>query len=307
MAAGFVVYIIWFTCGENRDPEEGSNELYGHAKIRETGIQDLQEESSNDTYNEKRSITESTNQHDSPFTLEQSVTRLTLPGETRSTVYSGEKETRIVLIGKIGAGKSSTANSLFGCNCFEATDDPTLVTKKCVMVKGTVRRKPVLLIDTPGIFGINENEKETELEIKRCIHLAAPGPHAFLFIMEYGRIRKDDIESIKTFFKYFGENLKHFIIIIFTHAEIMNEYQTIDQWLRKLPDLDNFLNECERRYCLISNKANARDTEQYVISIMHAIEALKFKNGLLCYTDEYIIDIKRKYLEKDQILGKISD
>lgn len=29
---------VRYFAGENRDPEEGSNELYGHEKIRETGV-----------------------------------------------------------------------------------------------------------------------------------------------------------------------------------------------------------------------------------------------------------------------------
>lgn len=200
-----------------------------------------------------------------------------------------EEETRIVVLGKIGVGKSSTANTFLGCYLFSSNDEPTLETKTCSSVKGTVRQKQFLVIDTPGVFGINENEKEIELEIKKGMLLAAPGPHVFLFIIKYGRFRKDDIESFKTFLNFFGENLKHYIIIVFTHAERLKENQTIDQWLRKFPDLEIFLNECERRYCLINNKANARDREQYVMCLMNAIEALKFKNALRYYTEDAIM------------------
>lgn len=217
-------------------------------------------------------------------------------------MYIVEEETRIVLVGKTGVGKSSTANTLLQRSFFQASDDPTPVTEKCMTGKGIWGQRQFLLIDTPGIFAINDKEEKTEQEIKRCIHLAAPGPHAILFVIEYGRIRQDDFESIKTFLKYFGEKLKQFVIIVFTHADKVKEYQTLEKWLEKVPELKSFLKECGDRYCLVNNDANERDKEQYVMCLMNAIEALKVTNGLLHYTDEAIMEAERTVQGKEILI-----
>ncbi|CAG2213884.1 unnamed protein product [Mytilus edulis] len=96
---------------------------------------------------------------------------------------------------------------LLGRRCFEASDVPKLVTEKCTRATGTVLQKSFMIVDTPGICGINEKKQDTELEIKGVFSWQLWPTYCFICNW-YGRIRQDDLDSIRTFLNYFGEKAK---------------------------------------------------------------------------------------------------
>ncbi len=60
---------------------------------------------------------------------------------------------RLVLIGKTGNGKSTSANSLIGQkNYFKSGSNQAYVTQQCQAVTFDFNQKKILLVDTPGYF-----------------------------------------------------------------------------------------------------------------------------------------------------------
>ncbi len=75
------------------------------------------------------------------------------------------------------------------------------------------------VIDTPGFFCTNLFPQELSREFARSVFLSAPGVHAFLFVVPFGRFTKQEEDILKKVKGVFGKDVLKHVILLFTYGD----------------------------------------------------------------------------------------
>lgn len=185
-------------------------------------------------------------------------------------------------------------------------------------------RKKIVLVDTPGIFDTDEPNDKTQMEIMKCIGITAPGPHAFIMVVNLARFTEEEMKTIDHFVKYFGETVYQYFIVLFTRKdELDSENISLNSHLSNVPkQLKEFIGKCDERIIAFNNKLKGAESDAQVKELLEMIEENVHKNGGRFYTNEayqeaereikkmekeLIIKIRKEAEEKLKALGKSED
>ncbi|KAK6176451.1 hypothetical protein SNE40_014736 [Patella caerulea] len=224
--------------------------------------------------------------------------------------FFAEKQViRIVLLGRTGNGKSSVGNSISESKAFKSEISCESITKQCQYHVADFYDIRLEIVDTPGLFDTETTQEESIKEIASCIGASAPGPHAFVLVLNINRFTKEEEQTVDTLSQLFGDKFFSYVVILFTGKDgLIRNGKSLEDFIAKVPDyLRGLLDKCKNRCTAIDNTGTQEKQKTGVNELLTLIQTMMKENEPEYYTNEIYLKAEEMIVEHEKDKDGLGD
>lgn len=185
---------------------------------------------------------------------------------------------------------------------FESRASASSITNRCTWQYSHRFGHKIMVVDTPGLFDTSLSNWRTQAEIRNCIGITSPGPHAFILVLSINRFTIEEQKSVEHFVKYFGESVYKYLIVLFTRKDDLDvENKSLQDFIRSsTPELKTIIEQCEGRVIAFNNRLNGGKGEEQANDLLNMILKNIKKNKSRYYTNKMYEDTEKLLRKRDK-------
>ncbi|XP_048846684.1 claudin k isoform X1 [Brienomyrus brachyistius] len=202
-------------------------------------------------------------------------------------------ELRIVLFGSRSPLQFIVSNCILGRQVFMPAE---CILSQSLKNLGETDGRRVSVINTPNFFEKDRTQQHIKKELKRCVCLSCPGPHAVLLTLDLEDISASDVRTVEELTKYFGDNILKHTILLLCH-EGKEENPNLEDRLRKDRNLSEIMDKCGHQYHLFNKDSMGAKP------LLKSIESLA-ENGDRFFTNYKYEEIEGSIRKEQSVIEK---
>lgn len=207
----------------------------------------------------------------------------------------------MIIIGKVGSGKSTLGNKILKKDVFKAAQSFSSITTELNSEFSVINGTKYFVVDTPGVNGIEEDTTAAFKCLARCFFASSPGFHCIVLVISgTERITEVDKRIIVNLEKLLGKNAHEFIIVVFTGVKPND----LERLLDTSKDVQHLSLKCRGRYLSVGDNTDKAIAEEQMVEFYKRVNKLVGLNRSSCYCHPALNDATTKLKSDAQKIEK---